>query len=317
MPQGLQWRHDAGQQPDLADRRHDLRVLQRARRTGAAACAGREQVSVNLASESAAVELATPVSADVLRQAVEKAGYSGAARTGRAAHRRHDLRHLRGTGREGAEVGARRDRGQRQPGDVERAGLAPGRHGAHAGAAAGGAARRLRGHARPTPTRRAAPPRRNHDPGWKVALAVALSAPLVLPMLGDLFGRHWMLPAAWQFAAGHAGAVLAGRALLPRRLDGAACRHRQHGPAGGAGHQRRLRLEPGAVGARRPAPVLRERRGGHHAGDVRQVAGGARQAAHAGRAGCAARAVAADGTIAARRPGSDGAAGRTAARTTC
>jgi P-type Cu+ transporter len=32
-----------------------------------------------------------------------------------------------------------------------------------------------------------------------VALGLALSAPLVLPMLGDLFGRHWMLPALWQF----------------------------------------------------------------------------------------------------------------------
>ena len=30
--------------------------------------------------------------------------------------------------------------------------------------------------------------------GWQVALAAALSAPLVLPMLGDAFGRHWMLP---------------------------------------------------------------------------------------------------------------------------
>ncbi|MFT3664494.1 heavy metal translocating P-type ATPase [Piscinibacter sp.] len=32
----------------------------------------------------------------------------------------------------------------------------------------------------------------SHD-GWKVALAAALSLPLVLPMLGELFGRHWML----------------------------------------------------------------------------------------------------------------------------
>jgi Cu+-exporting ATPase len=32
-----------------------------------------------------------------------------------------------------------------------------------------------------------------------VALALALSAPLVLPMLADLFGRHWMLPAWLQF----------------------------------------------------------------------------------------------------------------------
>jgi Cu+-exporting ATPase len=32
-----------------------------------------------------------------------------------------------------------------------------------------------------------------------VGIGLALSAPLVLPMVGDLFGRHWMLPAVWQF----------------------------------------------------------------------------------------------------------------------
>ena len=32
-----------------------------------------------------------------------------------------------------------------------------------------------------------------------VAWGLLLSAPLVLPMLGDLLGRHWMLPALWQF----------------------------------------------------------------------------------------------------------------------
>jgi len=32
-----------------------------------------------------------------------------------------------------------------------------------------------------------------------VALALALATPLVLPMLADLFGRHWMLPAWQQF----------------------------------------------------------------------------------------------------------------------
>ena len=32
-----------------------------------------------------------------------------------------------------------------------------------------------------------------------VALGLALSAPLALPMLGDLWGQHWMLPALWQF----------------------------------------------------------------------------------------------------------------------
>jgi P-type Cu+ transporter len=32
-----------------------------------------------------------------------------------------------------------------------------------------------------------------------IAWGLALSAPLVLPMLGDVFGQHWMLPALWQF----------------------------------------------------------------------------------------------------------------------
>lgn len=32
-----------------------------------------------------------------------------------------------------------------------------------------------------------------------VAIGMLLSAPLVLPMLGDVFGQHWMLSAAWQF----------------------------------------------------------------------------------------------------------------------
>jgi Cu+-exporting ATPase len=32
-----------------------------------------------------------------------------------------------------------------------------------------------------------------------VALGLALSAPLALPMLGDLMGQHWMLPAWLQF----------------------------------------------------------------------------------------------------------------------
>ena len=32
-----------------------------------------------------------------------------------------------------------------------------------------------------------------------VAIGLALSAPLALPMIGDLLGQHWMLPALWQF----------------------------------------------------------------------------------------------------------------------
>ena len=32
-----------------------------------------------------------------------------------------------------------------------------------------------------------------------VGIGLALSAPLVVPMLSDLFGKHWMLPPLWQF----------------------------------------------------------------------------------------------------------------------
>jgi len=32
-----------------------------------------------------------------------------------------------------------------------------------------------------------------------VGIGLTLSVPLVLPMVGDLFGKHWMLPALWQF----------------------------------------------------------------------------------------------------------------------
>ena len=41
----------------------------------------------------------------------------------------------------------------------------------------------------------AEPHRRPHAEGWKVAVAAALSLPLMLPMLGDLLGQHWMWPA--------------------------------------------------------------------------------------------------------------------------
>jgi Cu+-exporting ATPase len=46
----------------------------------------------------------------------------------------------------------------------------------------------------------AAPAAARGGDGWRVALALALCVPLVLPMVGDLIGRHWMLPAWAQFA---------------------------------------------------------------------------------------------------------------------
>ena len=75
-------------------------------------------------------------------------------------------------------------------------------------------------------------------------LAALLTAPFLIGMLGMPFGQDWMLPAWRAVRAGHAGAVLARRALLPGRLGGAARPHRQYGPAGGARHHGGL----GAVG---------------------------------------------------------------------
>ena len=46
---------------------------------------------------------------------------------------------------------------------------------------------------------KAAPERRSHE-GLEVALAAALSLPLAIPMVLDLFGFHWMLPAWSQLA---------------------------------------------------------------------------------------------------------------------
>ena len=71
---------------------------------------------------------------------------------------------------------------------------------------------------------------------WPVALSAALSLPLVLPMVGDAVRRRLGVARLVAAGAGHARAVLAGRALLPLRLEGGEGARRQHGPAGRAGH---------------------------------------------------------------------------------
>ncbi len=45
----------------------------------------------------------------------------------------------------------------------------------------------------------AAERRHRAESGWPVAAGLLLAAPLVLPMLAEPFGAHWMLPPLWQF----------------------------------------------------------------------------------------------------------------------
>ena len=89
----------------------------------------------------------------------------------------------------------------------------------------------------PKPAPEAAPAR--HGGPWRVGAALTL--PLVAPMLLQLFGIDWMLAGWLQLALATPVQFWLGCALLPRRLEGAARRHRQHGPAGGAGHLGGLR----------------------------------------------------------------------------
>ena len=158
---------------------------------------GVQQVSVNLASESAALELSAPVGADALSRAVEKAGYGvpreqvelhidGMTCATCVARVEKALISVPGVIEASVNLATSSARVSRLAGTAPtplllQAAQRAGYEAAEAGAAAA-----------PAPSRR-------HDPGWKVALAFALSAPLLLPMLGAPFGRHWMLPAAWQF----------------------------------------------------------------------------------------------------------------------
>ena len=168
-----------------------------------AAVPGVASASVNLATESAALALQPGTPVDALIAAIDRAGYA----VPQAAVE------LAIDGMTCASCVGRVERALAAvPGVLEASvNLATARahvvHGAGASAAAdmagqlqaavqraGFEARRLDAQGAT-----AAPPRRAHDAGWRVALAALLSLPLALPMAGDLVGAHWMLPAMWQF----------------------------------------------------------------------------------------------------------------------
>ena len=155
----------------------------------------------------------------------------------RARRRGNDVRLVRGARREGAAQGAGRRGGAASTSPPRRPRVRRAARRAEAadrGGPQGGlrgrrdaGRRRPRGAERRDPARRARSPSRRCSPRrWSCRWWPSSSA------------SHWMLPAWLQLAARDAGAVRLRRALLRRRVEGAARARRQHGPAGGDRHQR-------------------------------------------------------------------------------
>ena len=161
------------------------------------------EASVNLATEAASVRSAPGIGLADLRAAVEKAGYTVGessvslaidGMTCASCVSRVEKALLRVPGVVRAEVNLATESASvtlvtRQIDEaalvaaVERAGyVARPRHAESESEAEAGAT-----------------PRRSSE-WWPVAVAAALSSPLVLPMIGLLFGQHWMLPGWIQLA---------------------------------------------------------------------------------------------------------------------
>jgi Cu+-exporting ATPase len=161
-----------------------------------AAVPGVREANVNLATEAATVRAAASVPFDALRVAVEKAGYQVGEQTLRlriegmtcaSCAGRVEKALLKVPGVLAADVNLAtetasvRAAGATVPqllSAIENAGYAAAVDGAPASDAQA---------------------RRRRD-GWRVVLAAVLSAPLALPMIGMLFGRHWMLDGWLQLA---------------------------------------------------------------------------------------------------------------------
>ena len=190
----------------------------------------------------------------------------------RPSSRRHDLRILRCSRREGALEGTRRVVGLREPGNgardstglVDRSRVGPQGRGGEG---------RLRRHGCPSreaasgeATSRLVACRRGRSADPSAAGADAAAADRNRLDAG----------AVGPTGARHAGAIRARLALLPRGLAGRSRRRRQHGSAGCPRHVGCLRLVGlSAVQAPGPwhtAPVLRGLCGGHHARQAGQVA---------------------------------------------
>jgi len=161
-----------------------------------AAVPGVAEASVNLATEGATVRADRSVPLDALRAAVEKAGYSVGEQTLR----------LQIGGMTCASCVTRVEKALKQVSGVASASVNLATETAEIKLASRDtsvealvAAVEKAGY-----TARAAaaepPSTAASRDGWRVVLAVALSAPLALPMFGALFGRHWMLDGWLQLA---------------------------------------------------------------------------------------------------------------------
>lgn len=165
---------------------------------------GVAEASVNLATESASVRSAPGTGLADLRGAVEKAGYTVGessvtlaieGMTCASCVSRVEKALLRAPGVVRAEVNLATESGTvtlatRQIDEAALAGLLA-------------AVERAGYAARPRHVESEAGTgsvRRRRAEWWPVAVAAALSAPLVLPMIGSLFGQHWMLPGWIQLA---------------------------------------------------------------------------------------------------------------------
>ncbi len=90
-----------------------------------------------------------------------------------------------------------------------------------------------------------------------VAMGLVLSMPLVLPMVGDLFGQHWMLPAWVQFVLATPVQFILGARFYKAGWHAAKALHRQHGFAGGHWHHGGLgACRCGCGSPRTPAPCV-------------------------------------------------------------
>ena len=157
---------------------------------------GVAQARVNLATEQATIDAPDPLDAQALAAAVVKAGFTVPRQTLRldivgmtcaSCAARVEKALARVPGVLSASVNLATDRAEALTlGGVQTATLQ---------AAVQRAGYTARVHADETgPTAPKTDPDR-----WQVALGVLLCLPLVLPMLGDLAGRHWMLSPTWQF----------------------------------------------------------------------------------------------------------------------